>query len=109
MCIRDRFLVSAMGKLSANTLYSPSFLRFSGGVSSCKKSLNDFNCTSRKSGYSSGDVYKRQFHYYVTTHRKVRGTDKFAIFSHDVRCRHFRLVLRLNDDDFADVYKRQAL
>ena len=35
-------------------IYNPSFLRFSGGVSNCRKSWNDFNCTSRKSGYSSG-------------------------------------------------------
>jgi hypothetical protein len=31
-----------------------SFLRFSGGVSNCKKSWNDFNCTSKKSGYFIG-------------------------------------------------------
>ena len=29
---------------SENTLYKPSFLRSSGGVSNCKKSLKDFNC-----------------------------------------------------------------
>ena len=42
------------GKFSENTLYKPSFLRSSGGVSNCKKSLKDFNCTSRKSGYGYG-------------------------------------------------------
>ena len=35
-----------------NTLNSPSLRRFSGVVSSWKKSLKDFSCTSKKSGYS---------------------------------------------------------
>ena len=59
------------------------------------------NGTRNLHDYFTGFYLLSVFHYYVTTHRKVIGTDKFAIFSHDVRCRHFRLVLRLNDDDFA--------
>ena len=43
-------VVSAIGKFSAKTLYRPSFLRNSLGVSSCRKSLKDFNWTSKKSG-----------------------------------------------------------
>ena len=41
-------IVSGIG----NTLNSPSLRRFSGVVSSWKKSLKDFSCTSKKSGYS---------------------------------------------------------
>ena len=65
-CAQSRRMLDAAGVLcrklktsrrsivSENTLYKPSFFRSSGGVSNCRKSLNDFNCTSRKSGNGIG-------------------------------------------------------
>src|SRR5712675_1435695 len=45
--------VSVIGKLSLNTLNKPSMLRLSGVVSNWKNSLNDWICTSRRSGVSA--------------------------------------------------------
>ena len=39
--------------------------------------------------------------HHVATYRQVVCTDQFAVFCHDVCGRHLRLILRLNDDDFA--------
>src|ERR1041385_1297066 len=47
------FLVSVIGKFSLNTLNKPSILRLSGVVSNWKNSLNDWICTSSKSGASA--------------------------------------------------------
>ena len=37
----------------------------------------------------------------MTTHREVICTNQVTIFCHNVSCRNFRLILRLDDDNFA--------
>ena len=59
------------------------------------------NGTRNLHDYFAGFHLLAVFHYHVTTHREIVCTDQLTVLGHDMRSRHLRLVLGLDDDDFA--------